>query len=329
MFRILSIDGGGIKGVFPAAFLCALQDNIRYPIANYFDLIAGTSTGGIIALGLGLGFSPSEILNFYRSFGPSIFPGSQRWLTRGRHYYASKYSNDPLKKALESTFGNKLLGESRRRLLIPSFSARTGKIYVYKTPHDVRLESDWRESAVTVALATSAAPTYFPPYVNRSYIAHLDGGMWANNPTGNAVVEAVGILQQDRSQIRVLSVGCTCIAQSFALKDAGMFGWRKKALDAAFRGQSFGSMGIAAVLIGHPNIQRVDPVVEEDQFSLDDTRSINALEGLARETAREQLPRFRELFDQGLAPEFKPYYGPLSHTHSLPTPAPENSPEIT
>jgi hypothetical protein len=312
MFRILSIDGGGIKGVFPAALLCAFQQGLQSPIADYFDLIAGTSTGGIIALGLGLGLTPSEILNFYKLHGATIFPASQGWSTRIRHYVATKYSSDPLKNALQSAFGDSLLGHSRRRLLIPSFSALTGKIYVYKTPHHPRFQSDWRQSAVDVAMATSAAPSYFPPYINPRYIAHLDGGMWANNPTGNAVVEATGILDIDRSQIRVLSVGCTCTAQSFTMRNAGMFGWRKKALAASFSGQSFGSMGTAAVLVGHQHIQRIDPTVEDGKFSLEDSRLIAELEGLASECGREELPKFQETFDHGVAPRFQPLYGPLS-----------------
>ena len=119
-------------------------------------------------------------------------------------------------------------------------------------------------------MATSAAPSYFPPYIAPNYIAHLDGGIWANNPTGSAVAEAVGILRVNPAQIRVLSLGCTCTAQSFVLQNVGMLAWRKKALDAAFIGQSFGSMGIAASLVGHSNIQRVDPTVEDGRFSLDD-----------------------------------------------------------
>lgn len=202
MFRILSIDGGGIKGAFPAAFLCALQEALSGSIADHFDLIAGTSTGGIIALGLGLGLSPFEILKFYTASGTAIFPASQKWSTRIRHYFTAKYSSDPLEEALKSAFRDRLLGHSRQRLVIPSFSALTGKIYVYKTPHDVRFESDWRKSAVEVAMATSAAPSYFPPYVTPNYIAHLDGGMWANNPTGNAVVEAIGILGVDPKEYK-------------------------------------------------------------------------------------------------------------------------------
>ena len=226
MFRILSIDGGGIKGVFPAALLSALQDQLQLPIADHFDLIAGTSTGGIIALGLGLGLTPSELLGFYKGYGTAIFPGSQKWTSRLRHLHTTKYSGDPLKAALESVFSGKILGQSRRRLVIPSFSALSGRIYVYKTPHHPRFESDWSKTAVDVAMATSAAPTYFPPYINPTYIAHLDGGLWANNPTANAVVEAIGVLKADSGQIRVLSLGCTSVSQSFNLTTACMWGWR-------------------------------------------------------------------------------------------------------
>jgi patatin-like phospholipase/acyl hydrolase len=309
MFRILSIDGGGIKGAFPAAFIAQLEETLESPVINYFDLIAGTSTGGIIALGLGLGMPASAILDFYKLEGTEIFPASQKWSTRVKHYFGTKYSSDPLQEALTSAFGDRLLGDSTKRLVIPSFSALTGKIYVYKTAHDSRFELDWRKSAVEVAMATSAAPSYFPPYINPSYIAHLDGGMWANNPTGNAVVEAIGILGMPRDEIKVLSVGCTCTAQSFVLKNAGMWGWRKKALDASFSGQSFGSMGVAALLVGHQNIQRVDPTVEEGRFSLDDSRYVSELIGRGRECAREELPRFRRLFDHGFAPEFIPFHG--------------------
>lgn len=136
--------------------------------------------------------------------------------------------------------------------------------------------------------------------------------MWANNPTGFAVVEAIGVLGMQAPEIRVLSLGCTCTPQTFTLRDAGMIGWRKKALDAAFSGQSFDSMGIAAVLIGHDNILRVDPTVRDGMFSLDNTSGIPELEGLASECARESLPRFNHLFGHGSAERFAPICGPLS-----------------
>ena len=101
MRRVLSIDGGGIKGVFPASFLAAVEEALDgNPVADYFDLIVGTSTGGIIALGLGLGLSAREILHFYEQYSPTIFCG-HRLLRFLRGLGISKYSNMELKKALE------------------------------------------------------------------------------------------------------------------------------------------------------------------------------------------------------------------------------------
>lgn len=112
MFRILSIDGGGIKGVFPASFLAALRADLPCPIADYFDLIAGTSTGGIIAIGLGLGLSAEELLEFYKAEGPAIFPPSAAsgWI---RHWFVSKYRPEPLREALQKAIGGKILGDSK------------------------------------------------------------------------------------------------------------------------------------------------------------------------------------------------------------------------
>ena len=136
MKRILAIDGGGIKGVFPASFLATVEDSIGDNVANYFDLIVGTSTGGIIALGLGLGLSAKEILAFYEEFGPHIFGGTRRlrWL---RCFSTTKYNRGPLKKALKDTcFGDKKLGDSTKRLVIPCLNtSRTGEVHVYKTAH--------------------------------------------------------------------------------------------------------------------------------------------------------------------------------------------------
>src|SRR5216117_477496 len=124
MRRILSIDGGGIKGVFPGSFLTTLEESLGQPIAKFFDLIVGTSTGGIIALGLGLGLSAKEILSFYEEHGPSIFRGSR--VTRAlRQVGISKYSSDALRAALKTVFGERKLGESSTRLVVPSCNLDT------------------------------------------------------------------------------------------------------------------------------------------------------------------------------------------------------------
>ena len=106
--RILSIDGGGIKGVAPASFLAALEDSLGVPVSQYFDLIVGTSTGGIIALGLGLGLTARQILEFYEVHGPAIFRGDRRLLAL-RWLLRAKYDSSPLQSALHDVFGDRFL----------------------------------------------------------------------------------------------------------------------------------------------------------------------------------------------------------------------------
>jgi len=95
MKQILAIDGGGIKGVFPAAFLAKIEETTGKRIVDHFDLIVGTSTGGIIAIGLALGLPASEILQFYESYGPKIFAGN-RYVRLARQVGFAKYRSEPL-----------------------------------------------------------------------------------------------------------------------------------------------------------------------------------------------------------------------------------------
>ena len=159
MRRILTIDGGGIKGVFPAAFLTTLEQRLACPVADYFDLIAGTSTGGIIAIGLGLGLGAEEVLALYKDHGERIFP--RRRLLRLLSLVRAKYDYQPLREALVTAFGDRRLGESRNRLLIPSLNLAAERVHIYKTSHHAKLVHDYKLPAVEVALATVAAPTYF------------------------------------------------------------------------------------------------------------------------------------------------------------------------
>src|SRR6266849_6407166 len=185
---------GGIKGVVPASFLAHVEESLPNTIAQYFDLIVGTSTGGIIALALGLGLSARETLAFYEEHGPNIFGGNPR-VRAWRSCFRAKYDPLPLRSALEAVFGKRKLGESTKRLMIPSFNIDTGEVHVWKTSHDPRFERDYRCTVVDVALSTAAAPTYFPTYRIASGTPLIDGGMWANNPIAVALVEAVGILK--------------------------------------------------------------------------------------------------------------------------------------
>lgn len=298
--KILSIDGGGIKGVFPASFLATVEDSIPGKIADHFDLIVGTSTGGIIALALGLGLSAKEILGFYEKYGPEIFKGN-RFLRFIRQLGYSKYENKELKKALENTFGDKKLGHSKNRLVIPSLNLETGEVYVYKTAHHERFQRDFKEGVVEVALGTSAAPTYFPTHVTSSGIPLIDGGIWANNPMGMAVVEAIGVLEWPRDKLKILSIGCT--SESLNIKDGrkkglGRFYWGINIADVFMASQSFASLGTAQLLAGHQNIVRINPSVANKKFGLDLVSEISSLRGLGASEARKALPNIKHFFEQ-------------------------------
>lgn len=310
MKRILTIDGGGIKGTFAVAFLAALEEDLGVPLSRHFDLIAGTSTGGIIALGLGLGYSAREMMEFYLQLGPKVF-ASNGWIKFLRHLGWSKYSPKPLEAALRETFGIKTLGESKTRLVIPSVNLDTGEVYIYKTSHHPRLATDWRRSVVEVAMATAAAPSYFPSHRTEMGTPLIDGGVWANNPIGLAVVEAIGVLGWDRAELRVLSLGCTDSPFNIHKarnKSCGRLYWAFKLTELFMSSQSSGAHGTASILCPDPANQlfRYNPPVPEGRFSLDGIKEIDSLRGLGYSEARKAKPRLHPIFFTEPAEAFSP-----------------------
>src|SRR5579859_6685327 len=157
--RILTIDGGGIAGTYPAAVLAELETHLPLAIGRYFDLIVGTSTGGIIAIGLAMGLKASEILALYEEHGPAIF-GQHRgplinWLLHkvrsAKGLISSKHDTAHLRDALERILGDRRIGDATTRLVVPSWSPARQSVYIYKTAHHERLRSDYKERAVNVA----------------------------------------------------------------------------------------------------------------------------------------------------------------------------------
>ncbi len=308
MKRILSIDGGGLKGVFPASFLAEVEQELDAPLTDYFDLIVGTSTGGIIAIGLGLGLSAREILDFYVERGPTIFAGnrSMRFL---RQFGRSKYSRSPLEQALRDVFGDRRLGESRTRLVVPSLNLETGEVHVYKTAHHERFVKDYKELAADVALATAAAPTYFPTHRSAAGTPLIDGGMWANNPAGNAAVEALGVLDWQPGDVQLLSLGCTTEplrANADRKARLGLNYWALKLIPVVMAAQSSGSHGTAQLLLGHENVLRYSATVPNGRFKMDSIKDIEALRGLGYSEARKALPQLHKWLTETAEP-FEPY----------------------
>ncbi len=193
-FKILSIDGGGIKGLYSAKILQHLEDEAKLPLSDQFHMLAGTSTGGLIALALSLKIPAGDIVKFYKDKGPQIFPNALPFSRRLRFIQQllirSKYSSKNLKDALDDIFKEAKISDSNNFLCIPSFNLSIGQNRVFKFDHEGLTGTDNNLSMVDVALATSAAPTYFPVHkIDNPY--HVDGGVWANNPALCGLLEAI------------------------------------------------------------------------------------------------------------------------------------------
>jgi patatin-like phospholipase/acyl hydrolase len=307
-FQILSLDGGGVKGLYAAAVLARLEEDLGTRVADHFDLITGTSTGGVIALGLGRGLRPAELVDFYAKEGAAIF----RWprLRQARHVLRAKYSHRRLERALRSMFGERRLIDSEKRLVIPAYNLDTGQVHVFKTRHHRRLNRDWRVPMWEVAMATSAAPTYLPAHILADDRCRLiDGGVWANNPVALGIAEAISLLNVRLEAIQVLSLGTTSTRARHhrRLDRGGVVQWLRgnSIVDVLLRGQSEGVHGLAQHLVGKDDVLRFDIPAPEAFFRLDraDQRSLVAL---AASTSRNVSPSFSERFADHRAAPFEP-----------------------
>jgi hypothetical protein len=321
--RILTIDGGGIKGVFPAAFLAEVEDWLGTPIWEYFDLIAGTSTGGIIAMGLALGLTAGELLQVYKEDGPAIF-ASRKVTSSLRRLLRAKYSLDPLRHALDKAFGDRRIGHCRKRLLVPSLDLASERVYIYKTAHHPSLIRDYNVKAIEVGLATVAAPTYFPIHLSDEG-AYVDGSLWARNPLALAVVEAIGVLGWPREDLRVLSLGCTSRSLEIAWEKRLSFGasyWGQRIADVFMKAQSSSAIAMAHTLIGSHNVFRISPDTTSQGFTLDGVRHIPELEALGRDEAHRAIADdLGEIFFAAPAAPFTPCHILDADQPPLPPPA--------
>lgn len=309
MFQILSLDGGGIRGIFSAAVLAAIEEDLKIKVIDHFDMIAGTSTGGIIAVALGLGLTPKQIVDFYLQEGKSIF-ANPFGVNSVRRLFTSKFDNRPLIAALKRHFGDRKFGESTKRLVIPAYNLGEDDVYIFRTAHHERLRRDYKVEAWKVAQATSAAPTYFPASRNVDQLRLIDGGVWANNPTMVAYIEAVGTLGVANDDIRILNLGtCDSIeARSSSLDAGGLFQWRASALEVVLRGQSAAVAKHVRFLVGDDDLLRIDPPVTAGFLTLDSFKRSSDLLGKAAHHSRARMPKIKETFLAHRSPKFAPIH---------------------
>ena len=320
-FQVLALDGGGAKALFTAHVLARLEADLGVRITDHFDLIAGTSAGGILALGLGAGLRPAEIVEHYTDLTERVFPRSrQAWWRYLPRAVRPAYSGAILREVLTEVFGTRLLRESVKRLVIPSWDVQRGEVHIFKTPHHKRLRRDGRIPIVDVAMATTAAPTFFQAAsVDGQRL--IDGGVWANNPSVVAIGEAVSMLGVRLEAIRVLNVGTIDQRTNHPqrLDVGGWANWAKPAVQLMITASSRGAQGTATHLVGKENFARFDALVPGDVFTLD-RASPAALAGLAAGQSRVLSPVYTERFADHVASPYIPIPSPGQEPsmHTLP-----------
>lgn len=226
--HVLALSGGGYRGLYTATVLAELEQAMGRPLATHFDLICGTSVGGMLALGLAAEVPAVELKRLFEEHGRRIFSRTG-WIRRAVGFWVgAKYEPNGLDAVLRERFGDMTVGQLRHRVLIPTVNCATGLGQFFKTPHHPKFELDYRMKVVDVARATTAAPAYFPLARNDRGV-YADGGLVGNAPGFFGLHEVRQFLAPDSaSLVRVLSIGTMSIGATVrgsASPDRGVMGW--------------------------------------------------------------------------------------------------------
>ncbi|NDJ17595.1 patatin-like phospholipase family protein [Myxacorys almedinensis] len=199
-YKILSLSGGGVRGLITAVWLQRLEQKLGTPIAQHFDLIAGTSTGALIACALASGIPAIAIVDLYRTRAKDIFPTPRAWwLNRFwrflRQFFQPRYDGEGLERVLRDVFGDRSFGELKVPTLITTYDLHRREPLIFKTIEG-RAEKHNGMPIWEICKASASAPVYFPAHLTRirgQVVPLIDGGVVANNPAACAIAEAVRI----------------------------------------------------------------------------------------------------------------------------------------
>ena len=279
-FNILALDGGGTRGVYSAQVLACIEQETGAPVREHFGLIAGTSTGSIIAGAAAVGIPMAGVVKLFEKESPRIF--QRRWL--GSFHMRSKYSRRSLEQVIRSCVSNLTLGEISTPLMITGSDISTGGVHVFKSRYLKDLGEPYvRDGDVVLSdaiLASCAAPAYFDPVPVGDFLL-ADGGLWANNPSIIALTEAVSKFRRLVEQVRIMSIGTGHSVNLYSQKRLWglMTGWgREKLVSYFLRLQSDASANMAKLLLADRYL-RLDPEIEA--WKLDDTKHLSNLKALA------------------------------------------------
>jgi len=304
--RILSIDGGGIRGLVPAMLLADLERRARarrrgVSLYRLFDLVAGTSTGALIALGLTAParegetrhraqplFDAGELADLYRTKGPLIFPAGERTLkSRFSHAFRPKYDDAPFRGVLEETFGERTMRDLLTHVVVPSYDTVNREPRLFKRRPARGLDENENFYLRDVARAAAAAPTYFPPakVVPVPDTGHgyslIDGGVFANNPALIAYIEARKLFPRAR-RFTIVSMGTGILDRPYSYEDVcrwGYIDWMSSIrgtplLDMMMDGQNDNALYMLRRLPG-VELHRFDFHLERGHTFMDDTSEEN------------------------------------------------------
>lgn len=219
--KILSLNGGGVRGLFTISVLAEIERIIEdktgasnVKVGDYFDLITGTSIGGIMALGLAYGKSARELETIFKEKASLIFPKRNRYFSYLKLPFTALYSSKPLRDTVVSMIGESVtFNDLERRVMIPAVNLSTGKPQFFKTPHNPQFNRDGRLKLIDAAMATSAAPTYFSPHYCTDLSSYFaDGGLVANNPSFIGLLEVLLDMRTDfadatTEDVHILNIG--------------------------------------------------------------------------------------------------------------------------
>jgi patatin-like phospholipase/acyl hydrolase len=317
-FRILSLDGGGIRGIIPAIVLAELERRTGRPAWTLFDLIAGTSTGGILALGLTkrkgrtkkAQFRAADLVTLYEEDGPRIFQRSVWHRVRSMGGVSEeKYPSHGVEGVLEEKFGAARLSEALVPVLVPAYDIEMRHPHFFKS-QDAAKKPDTKDFLMRdAARATSAAPTYFEParvqpLGGGDQVSLVDGGVYANNPAACALVECICDFNANPTDVVMLSLGTGELTRPIfheEAKDWGLAKWAQPVLNVVFDGVSdtvdYQVGNILKSLSGESSYLRMQTQLHEGNDDMDDAGSTNlrVLKLLAKELIRQHDEKLDEM----------------------------------
>ncbi|HLK20556.1 MAG TPA: CBASS cGAMP-activated phospholipase [Bryobacteraceae bacterium] len=311
--RILSIDGGGIRGIVPALVLSRIEKLTNRPVAKLFDLVAGTSTGGILALGLTVPkfpgrplYTAQQLVAMFEREGPRIFSRSfGRRLVTSDSLVWKKYSSKGIDQVLFEYFDDAKLSDAATDVLIPSYEIARRFPFFFKSA-SARKRPDYDFRARDIARATSAAPSYFEPMriptgTNSDFYTLIDGGVFANNPAACALVEAQCTLPHPGGYL-IVSLGTGSLIQTVPVGPARNWGclqWAKPLLNAMFDGVS-STVDFQLRQLMPTGYYRFQPALNPANHGLDNTNRSNlaALKALANKMIEEKSAELDTLCEQ-------------------------------